>query len=679
MYVSWAMSNEGLTAATRFFVDLYLDGVPVERWGAEGLQRGDSRIVQGWSDLLVRARLTPGEHELRIVVDSTNLVAESDEEDNSHTLTFNWPSREDARPPTAPARLPNLAPFTPEGWASPIRIAEAIDEDGADALTVEVAYRNEGLSSIGQLVQVYLYVDGVLAAKFRERDLIAGEGVLTPPWSGLTEVIRLEPGPHTFTLTTDPTDLVQEADEEDNSFSVQMVWEASPPPPSMTPPEGNRPAGYTALTPPGWDGFIVVTADRGRLTATDPLPTSSLVYVHWALQNPGSRDLNQSYTVELSLDGRVVGRWNRLSLAAGALDFVMDWPLRTPVNPGSHRLALTVRQQGGTGAQLFPLGQRTFDWSIRTPQTTPRRYTDDEIRASLRRLEGLLSSSAGTLGTQSPTAVEDVIAVADAVYYSLYGVSMADEPLDIHLLSDESYALWGDIQCQDTLETISAEVRPSFEQSCAQLKEFSGFTAQWRGQHHIVAHSQRPPVQVLATLAHELGHFRQAVTNPALDRETPSHAFRSFREAQAYAYQAFFFRTLESLTAQDLLVYPLLHGYESYVDQHLETWVSSMGTSEHSLGRLVLWMALLTDPELRRARTVLLDNRYLTAEAALEVFEYLVSFSSDEVEDYVARLLQGVQTQLPAVQAVATSRLISGLPYWNEGSPYLRDVGLLLP
>ena len=677
VYVSWAMINDGLAPATRFFVDLYLDGVPVERWSAQELVRADDIIVQGWGDLLVRARLTPGEHELRVVVDSTNLVPESDESDNSHTLTFNWPqSLESARPPTAPSRLPNLAPFTPPGWSSPIRIAET---SGSDALTVEVAYRNEGLSSIGQLVQVYLYVDGILAAKFRERDLISGEGVLTPPWSGLTEVIPLTPGTHTFTLTTDPTDLILETDEGDNSFSVEMVWEASAAQSPTTPSETRRPVGYAALTPPGWDGPIVVTAARGKLTSTDPLPTSGPVYVHWALRNPGGQDLNQPYTVELALDGRVVGRWNRLSLAAGAVDFVMDWPLPTPVSPGPHRVALTVRQQGGVGAQLFPLGQRTFDWSVRGAESTPIRYTDNEIRASLRLLEGLLSSNASALESQSPTAIEDVIAVVDAVYYTLYRASMADEPLEIHVLSDESYTLWGDIQCQDVRGTISADFLSSFEESCARLEGFSGFTAQWRGQHHIVAHSERPPVQVLATLAHELGHFRQAVTNPDLDREAPSHAYRSFREAQAYAYQAFFFRTLESLTAQDLLVYPLLHGYESYVTQHLEGWVSSMGTSEHAQGRLILWMALLTDPELRRARTVLLDNRYLTAEAALEVFEYLVSFSADEVEDYVNRLLQGVQTQLPAVQAVATSRLISGLPYWNEGSPYLREVGLLLP
>lgn len=680
VYISWAMNNNGQAAATSFFVDLYLDGVPVERWSAQELARGDSRIVQGWSDLLVRARLTPGRHELRVMVDSTNLVPESDERDNSHTITFEWPEgMASTRPPTAPSRLPNLAPFTPPGWSSPIRIAEA---DGSDALTVEVAYRNEGLSSIGQLVQVYLYVDGVLAAKFRERDLIAGEGVLTPAWSGLTQVIPISPGPHTFTLTTDPTDLILETDEGDNTFSVDMVWEATRAP-SETASSGanDRPAGYTTLTPPGWDGPIVVTADRGRLNSTDPLPTSGPVYVHWAMRNPGRQDLDEPYTVELSLDGRVIGRWNRLSLEAGAVDFVMDWPLPASVSPGPgpHRMALMVRQHGSTGVDLYPLGQRTFDWSARTSASTLTRYTDNDIRASLRRLEGLLSSSAATLGTQSPTAVEDVIAVVDAVYYSLYGVSMADEPLDVHVLSDESYTLWGNIQCQDVRETISAEVRPSFEASCARLQGFSGFTAQWRGQHHIVAHSERPPVQVLATLAHELGHFRQAVTNPDLDREAPSHAYRSFREAQAYAYQVFFFRTLESLTAQDLLVYPQLHGYESYVDQHLESWVSTMGRSEHSLGRLVLWMALLTDPELRRARTVLLDNRYLTAEAALEVFEYLVSFSADEVEGYVARLLQGVQTQLPAVQAVATSRLISGLPYWNEGSPYLREVGLLLP
>ena len=540
VYVSWAMINDGLAPASRFFVDLYLDDVPIERWSHQDLVRADSRIVQGWNDLLVLARLTPGEHELRIVLDSTNLVPETDETDNSYTVPFTWPQSRlgSERPTTAPARLPNLAPFTPPGWSSPIRIAEP---SGSEALTVEVAYRNEGLSSIGQLVQVYLYVDGILAARFRERDLIAGEGVLTPAWRGLTEVIRLAPGRHTFTLTTDPTDLVLETDETDNTFSVELVWEPSEGP-SGTTSEAPRPAGYASLTPPGWDGPIVVTADRGRLTSTDPLPTSGPVYVHWALRNPGSRDLDRPYTVELALDGRVVGRWNRLSLEAGAVDFVMDWPLPTSVSPGPHRMALTVRQQGSAGAQIFPLGQRTFTWTTRTPFPTSTRYTDNEIRASLRLLEGLLSSNAAALESQGPTAVEDVISVVDAVYYTLYGVSVADEPLDIHVLSDESYTLWGDIQCQDVRETISAGARPSFERSCARLTEFSGFTAQWRGQHHIVAHSERPPMQVLATLAHELGHFRQAMTNPDLDREAPSHIYRSFREAQAYAYQAFFFR-----------------------------------------------------------------------------------------------------------------------------------------
>ena len=691
VYVSWAITNQGsLDATSQFFIDLYLDGIPVERWAAPQLQRDGAHLVEGWTYLPRRASLTPGTHTLMLMVDPTNLIAEEEEADNSYITTFEWPSSpsDASQSSVAPSRFSNLTPFVPEEWDSPIRIEAPID-GSTDALSIQVAYQNSGLSSIGDFFQAHLYLDGVLAAKFGERGLIAQESIITPQWRGLTDVVHLTPGRHTLTLIVDPTGLVRETNEGDNDFSTEFFWG----PGATTGGSADKtlagapePPALTAFTPPGWGGAIVATSTTGQLASPTRLPREAPTYIHWALRNTGQQDLDEPFTVELLLDGTTMETWRRQGLAAGEIDFLLDWPLPTIVQtvPGSHDLELRVRRalSEADGTVTTTLAQRTVQW-VRADalDSDPIRYTPEELQRRLSLLERLLSTGDPATAVASDASPETVLAVADAVYYSIYGTSLFDEPLTIHLLGDEEYTQWVAVECQDTLTRLPSDQQDQYQQSCARLEGFSAYTTSWRGSHRIVLRAARPPMQLLATLAHELGHFRQSVLNPELENRgsAASLDIQALREAQAYTYQVYFLRVLERLTGRALLLYPKLEGYERFVEQRLDTLMAEAGSSEHSRGQLLVWLSLLTDPELRPTRNVLLSNRSLTAQAAQELFIRLVYLRAQDITPYVIQRMEDARTQRQAIQSLALARLLPGLPYWNEGSPYLRDVGLLLP
>ena len=693
VYVSWAVSDVGSSPTSeQFFVDLYLDGIVVERWTAGGLEADEPRVLRDWDELPLRARLAPGEHVLELVVDSTDLIREENETDNSYLLTFEWPRRGVPRQVSfiAPARLPNLVPFTPEGWAAPMQVlgsngvTDNISPEGATRL--RVAFKNEGLSSIDRFFLAYLYLDDFLVARFRERDLLADEAVITAEWSGLAEVVHPTPGRHTLTLVVDPTDLVDEVSESDNAVSTEFFWDSNLTLDLLEElPFGEiRPPTLDAFTPPGWDGPVVVTPQLGQLRSPALLPTTEPVYIHWAIRNIGDLDFHQPFTVELRLDENVVGTWIRSNLAAGEVDFILDWPLNPiaqPSSAGLHRLQLLVYQ--GTPEELGPaqtLTDRMLRWTENgLEETSIIRYSQRELERRLGGLDQILNTKESPIGESGGVSLETVMEIADAVYYTLHGGSLLNEDLSIHILTDEEYPHWVQIECQDTLSRLSARLQPAYRENCARLDGFAGFITQWRGQHRIVIRGQRPPIQVLGAIAHELGHFRQSLANPSLDDQLASLDFLALREAQAYAYQVLFLRTLEALTGRDLLLYPLLDGYERFVSARVESLLAQAESSEHARGRLLVWLALLTDPNLRQSRNVLLNDRALSAASAQDLFNYLTAFRPGVVDSYVANLMKGLRTQALAIQDLALSRLISGLPYWNEGSPYLREIGLLLP
>jgi hypothetical protein len=86
VYITWAVANlsSGGDVGGRFYTELYVDGALSHVWATDGLNAGVYVFVKGYG----LGKLTAGTHSLRLVTDSSGIVSESDETDNSYTRTM---------------------------------------------------------------------------------------------------------------------------------------------------------------------------------------------------------------------------------------------------------------------------------------------------------------------------------------------------------------------------------------------------------------------------------------------------------------------------------------------------------------------------------------------------------------------------------------------------------------
>jgi len=510
--------------------------------------------------------------------------------------------------------------------------------------------------------------------------LVASEMVVTPPWKGLLDIVHLSIGWHTLTIQLDPTDLIIEANESDNSISTSFYWGGvNPQIPNPVDVTLATTPNVIAYTPTGWSGSLIISNYPGRTGALGPIYSQSNSFVSWALQNASIAPITSSITIDLLIGQMIVQSWQRENIAPGEILIVLDENISFAPNPGVYEIQLRVQinnQNGGNG-DPESIYSRYAGWrSGPLPTDETPLWTSTEITRKVNTLETIRSSNEPPVN--SDVQFKGILSVVEAVYQTVYGKNLRDEPLSINILTDEEFTQWVDLECTDVAKTLTQAVRALYLARCETTKEYIGYYTSWRGVHRIVVKGNRPPMQVLNTVAHELGHFRQSLINPGLDRLADLNVL-ALREAQAYAHQILFFRTLEQLAGLDLLLYPQMAGYETFVTKQLEDIKQEAATSEHARGQLVLWLALLTDQNLRNERTVLLNNLSIPIETASAYFDYLIGFSASEARMYVTRLMKDLSVQFGAIEAIALARLVPGLPYWTEGSPSLREIGLLMP
>ena len=64
IFISWSIINESTSNVKKvFFVDLLLDGIPIERWKFSGISPGESYSITDWSELAEKANLSNGIHQ----------------------------------------------------------------------------------------------------------------------------------------------------------------------------------------------------------------------------------------------------------------------------------------------------------------------------------------------------------------------------------------------------------------------------------------------------------------------------------------------------------------------------------------------------------------------------------------------------------------------------------------
>jgi hypothetical protein len=109
VYVSWAVVNTATNGniTSRFYSAFYLDGVVKHNWYTDGLNAGYYTYVTNFDV----GKLAMGLHTLRLDTDTTGVVAESNENDNSYTKTIIVSSTNDVPPQLGSSSRTRNGPF----------------------------------------------------------------------------------------------------------------------------------------------------------------------------------------------------------------------------------------------------------------------------------------------------------------------------------------------------------------------------------------------------------------------------------------------------------------------------------------------------------------------------------------------------------------------------------------
>ena len=703
-YLSWAIDNPTREDVNElFYVDVLLDGVVLDRWISNGLRSRRSGAFTDWARLESLAKIEPGEHTLTLVVDSTNLVSETDESDNTfQTKMVVLPALEASigEPTPPPTRLPDLVPFVPPGWPAPI-IASAYSGAktqgplSANVLSyIRYALVNQGLASTPENVHTQLYYDGVLVSKEFWSGAIVDNQVVRREWEGLSDIVRVTPGEHTLKLLVDPHNLIAESDETNNVYEVTLRWDSGevPPPQLTTPtpiPSLPEPPTLPNLVPGwrfGWDGALIA-ANQPDTFKNGQLVVGETVYIDIVVMNESSVDLVDPYQVHLYFDDQLV---NTLDVndgtPAGAIQWWPDWEDLTnevELTAGVHVLRMEIDKTN----QIAELDEsdnvfvREFEWFREpVPPDPPASYSEDDLNTLLVNLRELVDSDEKVINSGDKSLSEQVMGVAAAGYYLLTGRRIIDENVDISLLSHQGFVDWLDDSCAEDYVVKDPSQYEGIRAECERAKsEFLGFTTVRRGEVFVVVDGERSPAGVINTLSHELGHMRQKLVHPEQSEANQSYYLRAILEAEAQQFQRSFWLALEERTGLSLLTYPDFSGFHSFIDQNLDFRVSDLVADEHSLGFMIQWLAVLDDPLLSDLRVQLLFDGALDRESSAKLYDYLLAIPREEIPGYVDARIRSLGSFVENIRMVAKSRLVLELNPDFEGIAKLRAVGLLTP
>ena len=691
VYVSWAIANAGPESPSESYaVDLYVDGVMAERWRGSGFEPSSYRLIDDWDSLTNAVRLTPGNHTFTLIVDPLNEVPETNETDNVYTVEVDIGGLSPAQP--AATRIPDLAVFTPEGWEAPLVLTSYNDRTVNGPLSVDVetylrhAFKNEGASSVLGSVPVHLYVDGVLAREQNWQWSLADQESDTEEWTGLLSTLRLQPGTHDLRLVVDPGNIIQEQDETNNTYEASFTWGTGPVDPAPALP---LPALATAPAPPnapnlvpgwrfGWDGPIIISATQDTFT-NDPPVVDRQSWIDVVVQNQSVRDAGP-FSADLYLDGTKVRPFHFVDgLGAGRLGWHADWGnMLNTVQPsaGLHTLRLIIDPQNEVieSDEADNVYETVIEWFNVAPDVPPAIvYTDAELSDMLAGLPTLLDDRSVVIDGAGANRTADALRIADAGYYLLTGGSFRDEQLTVFLLSRADYLRWVDDSFVERFATNPESEYPALLANREKLKTTNlAFKTRYLGGAAVVVDAERPFAEVVNTLAHELGHARQDFVNPAQTETQTTYYLLSLHEAQAQQFERAFWLAVGRFTGQTLLAYPDHPGFTDLVDFRFDTWRRNVNADEHDLGYLPAWTAVLADVSLQDVRQRLVDDGRLDADAALRVYNHLVSLQPSVVEEYVAARVELFDQLLPTMRILAKGRLTAGLDPDLEGSPDLR-------
>ena len=216
-YIDFAFVNRDADITESFNIYLYDDEANtfIHGWHWDGIQQDHYGYVTDFT-----STFTAGTHTLEIIADASEVVSESNENDNDFNKSFTW----------APdlTNLPNLiADYTPNGWDGPI-VASSIsgtrtdgpDLRGGDTTYIDFAFINRN-ADISEPFYLYLYDD-------ESNTPIHGlqwNGIKQDYYGYVTDITStFTAGTHTLKTFVDDMEDVSESNENDNEFKKSFTW-----------------------------------------------------------------------------------------------------------------------------------------------------------------------------------------------------------------------------------------------------------------------------------------------------------------------------------------------------------------------------------------------------------------------------------------------------------------------
>ncbi len=199
--LTFRIKNQGSAATTiTFETHLWVDGDHIASWVKSGLNAG-GEVTGSFNTLLLNS---PGAHEIRVTVDTTNAVPESNEGNNSRLENWTWGA--------SPTDL-----VVEDIWSTtnPLRAG------GAENVTFRV--KNSGTAGVPVNFHAQLWIDGASSGF----SLISGLGAGATATRSLA-VTLAAPGLHEVKVIVDSAGVVPESNEGNNGRVENWQWQPGP-------------------------------------------------------------------------------------------------------------------------------------------------------------------------------------------------------------------------------------------------------------------------------------------------------------------------------------------------------------------------------------------------------------------------------------------------------------------
>jgi hypothetical protein len=245
--ITFRIRNQGTSATgTTFYIRLWVDGVSVGTWYTNGLGAGATATSS------INVRLDPGSREVKVEVDTTHVVTESDETNNARTENWTWLG-------------PDL--IVEDIWSTTLPL------DAGEWENITFRIKNQGAIATGTTFYIKLWVDGVSVGTWYTNGLGAGATATS------SINVRLDPGSHEVKVEVDTTSAVGESDETNNARIENWTWR----------------------------GPDLIVEDIWSTTA--PLDTFQVEDISFRITNDGQVGTSETICAAVWVDGRGIAIW----------------------------------------------------------------------------------------------------------------------------------------------------------------------------------------------------------------------------------------------------------------------------------------------------------------------------------------------------------------------------------